>query len=157
RRIRQVYLPCWEEIRMIAPPQEIFSAIRQFNPWWDSGTIRDLPEWRRTAFSELILWLAEPPAPRAVLLSGARQVGKTTLLLQAVQELLARRVSPERILYATFDHPLLKLIGLQGVLKAWHELQPRSEEPEYLLLDEIQYTQGWQTWLKHQVDFEKRA
>jgi predicted AAA+ superfamily ATPase len=142
---------------MIAPPQEIFSAIRQFNPWWDSGTIRDLPDWRRTAFSELILWLAEPPAPRAVLLSGARQVGKTTLLLQAVQELLARGVPPERILYATFDHPLLKLIGLQGVLKAWREIQPRSEEAEYLLLDEIQYTQGWQTWLKHQVDFEKRA
>lgn len=142
---------------MIAPPQEVFSAIRQFNPWWESGAIRDLPSWRRTAFSELILWLAEPPAPRAVLLSGARQVGKTTLLLQAVQELIARGVSPERILYATFDHPLLKLIGLPGVLKVWRELQPRSEEAEYLLLDEIQYTQEWQTWLKHQVDFEKRT
>lgn len=142
---------------MIAPLQEIFSVLRQYNPWWDSATIRDLPDWRRTAFSELILWLADPPAPRAVLLSGARQVGKTTLLLQAVQELLARGVQPERILYATFDHPLLKLIGLEGVLNAWREIQPRAREAEYLLLDEIQYTQGWQTWLKHQVDFEKRV
>jgi hypothetical protein len=142
---------------MIAPPQEIFSVLRQYNPWWESGTVRDLPGWRRTAFHELILWLAEPPAPRAALLSGARQVGKTTLLLQAVQELLARGVAPERILYATFDHPLLKLIGLEGVLNVWREIQPRSEETEYLLLDEIQYTQSWQTWLKHQVDFEKRS
>lgn len=115
--------------------------------------MRDLPDWRRAAFSELILWLGQPPAPRAVLLSGARQVGKTTLLLQGVQELLARGVPPERILYATFDHPLLKLIGLEGVLSVWREIQPRSEEEaEYLLLDEIQYTQGWQTWLRHQVD-----
>lgn len=142
---------------MIAPPQEIFSVLRQYNPWWDSGAVRDLPGWRRTAFSELFLWLEKPPAPRAILLSGARQVGKTTLLLQAVEELLARGVRPERILYATFDHPLLKLIGLEGVLNVWREIQPRSEETEYILLDEIQYTQGWQTWLKHQVDFEKRA
>ncbi|HYU31138.1 MAG TPA: ATP-binding protein [Thermoanaerobaculia bacterium] len=142
---------------MIAPSQEIYSVLRQYNPWWESGAIRDLPGWRRTAFSELLLWLAEPPAPRAILLSGARQVGKTTLLLQAVEELLARGVRPERILYATFDHPLLKLIGLEGVLNVWREIQPRSEETEYILLDEIQYTQSWQTWLKHQVDFEKRA
>jgi len=142
---------------MIAPIQEIFSVLRQYNPWWESGTVRDLPSWRRTAFSELILWLGTPPAPRAILLSGARQIGKTTLLLQAVEELLSRGVRPERILYATFDHPLLKLIGLEGVLNVWREIQPRSEEIEYLLLDEIQYTQGWQTWLKHQVDFEKRA
>lgn len=142
---------------MIAPPHEIFSVLSQYNPWWESGSVRDLPGWRRAAFSELFLWLAAPPAPRAILLSGARQVGKTTLVLQAVEELLARGVKPERILYATFDHPLLKLIGLEGTLNVWREIQPRSEETEYLLLDEIQYTQGWQTWLKHQVDFDKRA
>jgi uncharacterized protein len=142
---------------MIAPRQEIFSVLRQYNPWWDAGSVRDLPDWRRAAFSELVLWLAEPPAPRAVLLSGARQVGKTTLLLQAVQDLLARGTQPERILYATFDHPLLKLIGLEGVLDVWREIRPRSEDTEYLLLDEIQYTQNWQTWLKHQVDFDKRV
>lgn len=43
------------------------------------------------------------------------------------------------------------------MLNVWREIQPRSEDAEYLLLDEIQYTQDWQTWLKHQVDFEKRT
>jgi predicted AAA+ superfamily ATPase len=142
---------------MIAPQQEIFSVLRQYNSWWESAAVRDLPSWHRAAFSELMLWLANPPAPRAVLLSGARQIGKTTLLLQAVQRLLEQGVRPERILYATFDHPLLKLIGLEGVLKTWREIQPRSDEVEFLLLDEIQYTQDWQTWLKHQVDFDKRV
>ena len=90
-----------------------------------------------------------------MLLTGARQVGKTTLLLQAVQSLLDDGIRPENILYATFDHPLLKLIGLDGLLRLWHNLQPPKAGPEFLLLDEIQYTQDWQTWLKHQVDFEK--
>src|SRR5262249_1307127 len=60
------------------------------------------------------------------------------------------------ILYATFDHPLLKLIGLDALVRLWRDFEPAKEGPEYLFLDEIQVTKDWQTWLKHQVDFEKR-
>lgn len=141
---------------MIASQQELLSVLRQYNFWWESGSVRDLPAWRRAAFTELMLWLQQPPAPRSILLSGARQVGKTTLLLQAIQALLDQGVRPERILYVTFDHPLLKLIGLDGLFRLWREIQPVSDETEYLFLDEIQYTQDWQTWIKHQVDFDKR-
>ena len=95
--------------------------VRRWKGAISPPSFRLLPGWRRTAFSGLFLWLEKPPAPRAILLSGARQVGKTTLLLQAVEELLARGVRPERILYATFDHPLHKLIGLEGVLDVWRE------------------------------------
>lgn len=100
--------------------------------------------------------MTEPPAHRALLLTGARQVGKTTLLLQTVQALLDRGVAPSKILYATFDHPLLKLVGLDGLLNLWRELEPEGEGIEYLFLDEVQYTKDWQTWLKHQVDFNKK-
>lgn len=140
---------------MIATPQELLSVLRQYNPWWDERAVPDIPSWRRAAFAELRAWLRNPPAPRAVLLTGARQVGKTTLLLQAVQCLLDDGVPPENILYSTFDHPLLKLIGLDGLLKIRRDLQPPKPGLEFLLLDEIQYTSEWQTWLKHQVDFEK--
>jgi hypothetical protein len=90
-----------------------------------------------------------------MLLSGARQIGKTTLLLQAIDSLLGEGVPPGQILYATFDHPLLKLAGLDGLLELWREVEPARDGPEYLFLDEIQYTKDWQTWLKHQVDFHK--
>ena len=99
--------------------------------------------------------MTDPPTHRALLLTGARQVGKTTLLLQTIQALLAKGVPPAKILYATFDHPLLKLIGLDGLLNLWRELEPEHEGVEYLFLDEIQYTKDWQTWLKLQVDFHK--
>lgn len=141
---------------MITSPQELMAVLRQYNPWWSGIHVADLPVWRRAAFREVDSWLRTPPTHRAILLSGARQVGKTTLLLQAVEGLLASGVPPQNILYATFDHPLLKLAGLDGMLKLWREFEPVAEGPEYLFLDEIQFTRDWQTWLKHQVDFEKR-
>lgn len=141
---------------MITSPQEVIAVLRQYNPWWSKQPVADLPRWRRAAFRELDFWLRTPPAPRAVVLSGARQVGKTTLLLQSVESLVSGGVPPQNILYATFDHPLLKLGGLDGIVRLWREYESAAEGPEYLFLDEIQYTRDWQTWLKHQVDFEKR-
>jgi hypothetical protein len=140
---------------MIASKTELLAVLRQYNPWWRNGQVGDLPKWRRAAFPQVFEWMTQPPAQRALLVSGARQVGKTTLLLQAVEALLRNGVPPGNILYATFDHPLLKLAGLDGLLNLWREIEPARDGLEYLFLDEIQYTKDWQTWLKHQVDFQK--
>ncbi|TSE26723.1 AAA domain protein [Tepidimonas sediminis] len=134
---------------------EIGAVLAQFNPWWHGEPPAELPAWRRAAFRELLGWLRSPPAPRAVLLSGARQVGKTTLLLQAVQALLQDGVPAANILYATFDHPILKLAGVEATLQAWREREPRADGPEILLLDEAQFIRDWGTWIKHQVDFRR--
>lgn len=135
--------------------EEIVAILSQFNPWWRDEAIADLPEWRRAAFGELQAWLTAPPAPRAVLLSGARQIGKTTLMLQAADALLRDGVPSANILYATFDHPILKLAGIDAVLEAWREREPKANGPEYLFLDEAQFIRDWGTWVKHQVDFRK--
>jgi predicted AAA+ superfamily ATPase len=135
---------------------ELTSVLGQFNPWWRGEAIADLPAWRRAAFRELKTWMTRPPAPRAVLLSGARQIGKTTLMLQAADALLREGVPPANILYATFDHPILKLAGIDAVLEAWREREPKAEGLEYLFLDEAQFIRDWGTWAKHQVDFSKQ-
>ena len=141
---------------MIATQQEIYSVLREYNPWWGRATDPWAPSWTRSAFSEVRSWMIAPPSPRALLISGARQVGKTTLLRQVVREIIESGADPGQVLYVTFDHPLLKLTGLEGVVKIWEEMHARKEgRPEYLLLDEIQYTSDWQTWIKHQVDFSK--
>lgn len=135
---------------------ELTSVLGQFNPWWRGEAISDLPTWQRAAFRELKTWMSSPPAPRAVLLSGARQIGKTTLMLQAVDALLREGVPPANILYATFDHPILKLAGIDAVLQAWREREPKADGLEYLFLDEAQFIRDWGTWVKHQVDFSKQ-
>jgi predicted AAA+ superfamily ATPase len=63
--------------------EELIAVLSQFNRLVAEEAIADLPEWRRAAFRELHTWMTHPPAPRAVLLSGARQIGKTTLMLQS--------------------------------------------------------------------------
>jgi hypothetical protein len=141
---------------MIVSKTELLSVLRQYNPWWSGGRSPELPVWRRAAFREIARWVSNPPASRALLLSGARQVGKTTLFLQTIDDLLGRGVPPGNVLYATFDHPLLKLSGPDTLLSLWREFEPAKGGPEYLFLDEIQVVKDWPVWLKHQVDFEKR-
>lgn len=140
---------------MKIPKEELIGILSQFNPWWRGEKIPDLPEWHRGAFQELIQWIENPPTHRAIMLSGPRQVGKTTLLLQAIHRLTCSGIPPANILYATFDHPICKLAGLDAVLEAWRELEPRAEGPEYLFLDEAQFIRDIGTWVKHQVDFFK--
>lgn len=140
---------------MKIPKEELIAVLAQFNPWWRGARIPDVPEWRRGAFQELMQWIEKPPVQRAIMLSGPRQVGKTTLLLQAIQKLLDSGVPPANILYATFDHPIFKLGGLKAVLEAWRELEPKADGQEYLFLDEAQFIKDIGTWVKHQVDFFK--
>lgn len=142
--------------RMRVSKEDIISVLGQFNPWWRGETIADLPDWKRAAWKEMNRWVLTPPAHRAILLSGARQVGKTTLLLQQIQSLLEQGVPSANILYATFDHPLLKLAGIDALLAAWREREPRAEGPEFLFLDEAQFVRDWGTWIKLQVDFNKQ-
>jgi len=140
---------------MAASNSDLLSVLRQYNPWWRDGRTQELPDWRRAVFHEVFSWMSAPPAHRAILLTGARQVGKTTLLLQTIQELLRQGVPPTKILYATLDHPLLRTVALDTLLQLWREVEPSEGGVEYVFLDEIQYALDWQVWLKHQADFQK--
>ena len=140
---------------MVFLKEEIASILYQFNPWWKSESIPDLPSWQRVVFKEMMRWIQDPPVHRALLLSGPRQVGKTTLLLQAIECLLQSGVPKANILYVTFDHPILKSATLESVIEAWRELEPKAEGLEYIFLDEAQVIPNIGTWIKHQVDFCK--
>lgn len=141
---------------MLVSLEELAGVLGQFNPWWRKEPMVELPSWRRAAWNELQLWVSNPPAPRAILVSGLRQIGKTTLLLQSIAQLLKDGVPAANILYATFDHPLLKLAGIDAVLAAWRQREPKAPGPEYLFLDEAQFIRDWAVWIKHQVDFSKK-
>ncbi len=136
--------------------EELSAVLAQFNPWWRGEEISDLPSWKRAAFGELYKCIKNPIGGRATFLSGARQIGKTTLIMQAIDSLLKDGVPASNILYTTFDHPLLKLAGVDAALSAWREREPKKDGPEYIFLDEAQFIRDWGTWVKHQVDFEKQ-
>jgi uncharacterized protein len=51
---------------------------------------------------------------------------------------------------------VLKLAGIDAVLKAWRVREPRIDGSEYIFLDEAQFIRDWGTWVKHQIDFNKQ-
>lgn len=94
--------------------------------------------------------LAEPAPGRIQLLTGPRQVGKTTLLLD-----LARGLGPAAR-YAAADAPEAALPG------AWERLWRGAEElaaahgRAVVLLDEVQYLPDWAARLKGEWDRLRR-
>jgi len=130
---------------------EVLAAIQGFNPWWRQ-TAHNVAKFRRLAFESCRRRLDEPGLRRAILLSGPRRVGKTTVLQQLAAYLLEQGDSPTSVLYLSLDHPLIKIYSLANVLKLYHEHIHPKGKPATLLLDEVQYAKEWDLELKQLVD-----
>lgn len=89
---------------------------------------------------------------RAILLSGPRRVGKTTILLQLADGLIASGHDPKSVFYISLDHPLIKLLSMRRILEFYHETVHPLGKETVLLLDEIQYSKEWETEIKLLVD-----
>jgi hypothetical protein len=100
--------------------KEVLSVLQGFNPWW-SGTKVNAPPFRRLAFHACLEFLLQEKVRRAVLLSGPRRVGKTTILTQLAAALQEQKTDPKSVLYLSLDHPLLKLLKLPKILQIYHE------------------------------------
>ena len=122
----------------------ILKVLTGYNPWWRTGAIdqRMAKTYKRFAFFEAMQWLAQRSLRRNVVLTGARRVGKTTIQYQMIQALLDSGVAPQRIIFISTDHPMLKLSGLDEVLTCYHE-NIHAEQDVYYFFDEIQYAQDW--------------
>lgn len=132
---------------------EIIPVLQGFNPWWSDKPC-SVPEFRRLAFEASRIYLKDTSLRRAILLSGPRRVGKTTILQQIADDLIQGGRDPKSVLYLSLDHPLLKLLTLRDILTLYHESVFAEGQPVVLLLDEIQYSQGWETEIKLLVDHQ---
>ena len=140
------------------------AALRNDNPWWRGEKMFGLPPMRRHVFDQVLSNLKSGLAPVTVL-RGPRQVGKTTLMSQAIDALLTDGVSPNRILRVQFDlFPELSQVAMPILsLAQWHadrilgkSLNQAAHDGEqaYLFLDEVQNLRDWAPELKHLVDLQ---
>jgi predicted AAA+ superfamily ATPase len=83
---------------------ELLAILHEFNPWWSGRPIPDLPTWERKAVQQVRAWARDHTLTRMLLLSGARQTGKTTIFRQSIGHLLKEGIAPTDIFYVTFDH-----------------------------------------------------
>src|ERR1700690_658997 len=101
-------------------PSEVLAVLQGFNPWW-GGTMPAKQPFKRLGFYVCQKYLADATLRRAILLSGPRRVGKTTILTQLADSLAQTKHEPRGILYLSLDHPLLKLVSLTEILQLYHE------------------------------------
>jgi hypothetical protein len=125
--------------------------LDRFNEWWGTRKVREslAPPYRRRPFSQAVRLLGDR---QAVILTGLRRVGKSTILYQTAQEIL-RKTDPSRLLYFSFEE------GGEGVAEVMREYESRVLKRTieragrvYALLDEVQYAPDWVQAVKRYYD-----
>jgi len=142
----------------ITTTESILKVLRGYNPWWVSRAVNPefCPTYKRLSYYEIMKRLSETSIRRAIILFGARRVGKTTILYQIIQSLLQQGVEPQQILFVSLDHPMLKLAGMNEILTCFHE-NVYAEQDVYYFFDEVQYAADWSQWLKTIYDTQPKT
>lgn len=133
--------------------ENILKILNAYNPWWKTGTINPsfAKKYRRFAYFEAMKRLEDSEIRRTVVLTGTRRVGKTTIQYQMIDTLLKNGVPPQKIVFVSLDHPMLKLGGFNDILECYSE-NICPDDDVYYFFDEVQYAQDWDKWLKTLYD-----
>jgi len=141
----------WGDPSASPPSSALEAAILDQSPWLSSGEVPAAyaPPHERTLAR--VLWsrvLYEKPH-RFQLILGPRRVGKTVCMYQTVRRLLAQGVARERVRWLSIDHPMLRTLRLDEIVRiAVQQAQATHEKPAFLFLDELAIAEQWDAWLK---------
>jgi hypothetical protein len=140
---------------------EIENRLREDNPWWRAGQgvdalIAGYP--RRSYVPGFVSLIADSTVQRAVVLLGPRRVGKTVMVLHAIDALLRRPdVQGQDILYLSLETPIYTHLSLDSLLRRFRDLHPAPDNRRlFVFFDEIQYLKDWEVHLKSLVDSNRQ-
>lgn len=129
--------------------------IIEQNPHWKSELY---PQgFRRERFNKLLDFL---PLPHVVAVSGARRVGKSTMLKQLINYLiLEQKVSPQNIFFMNLENPFLAQYASDvQFLQTLFEDYVSMTKPQgliYCFLDEVQFFNNWPVFVKSLYEQKK--
>lgn len=119
------------------------------NPWWQTGNVpqglkgRDRPKYR--------LLLKSASLKEVIIITGVRRSGKSTLMYQMIDNLLADGVEPNQILLINLEDPRLTGDSLDDMYETYRSsINPTKKA--YILLDEIHKRDGWESWIRRHYD-----
>ena len=139
-----------------------YDILHAYNLWWqdDAQAFSGLPKFRRDVFDSLYADVRQ--LPQMVSVTGPRRVGKSTLLQQCIQQLIAESADPHaqacRIVYFSMQDPATEIPGFDKD-KFFNGLVATAAEASkagatYLFLDEIQFFPRWELYLKKFYDLK---
>ena len=134
----------------------LLERILKQNPWWGEKEVEGIKGYKeRFLFKEISGYLKEP---QIIAVVGLRRTGKTVILLQIIQKLLKRKITPKRILYFSFDEILGKDPQIIEKVLDVYENEIRREELKnvFIFFDEVNYLKNWQVILKRYFDLKRK-
>jgi hypothetical protein len=132
----------------------IEELVSELNPWWVDPRARVGRPFtaRRDLQPKLVEHLLQLSDRRALAIAGPRQVGKTVMLRQTIDDLLDRDWPPANITYFDFSDARVTEEMLPNVITEVVPSGVAAELPKVLLFDEISRAEKWDLWLKNVVD-----
>ncbi|MGB9613403.1 MAG: AAA family ATPase, partial [Candidatus Margulisiibacteriota bacterium] len=133
--------------------EKLRESLNFYNPWWRTGRVPDELKlvYQRPILRKLISYLN---LDRIVVLKGPRRTGKSTLLYQIIDSLILNGVSPQSILYLSFDD-IDARAELSLIIKAYEEILSKNiaeTKETYCLLDEVHFLDNWSFQIKKYFD-----
>jgi hypothetical protein len=140
---------------------ELIKEMARSNPWWQTGKVnleRNLIE--RDIYKETHNNLKKQDI---CVITGLRQVGKTTLMMQLIDNLINGGVATKRIFYFSFDDPYMykeKRI-INYLIDTYLETQLEESLTDlnkeiYIFFDETQHIKNWSSQIKTFYDKTKK-
>ncbi len=119
------------------------ALLHASNPWWraatpDPGANVRAHRWQ----ARLLAWVTAADAPAVLVLEGARQTGKSTLLAGLAMDLVAQGIPAGRVCRWCLDDTPLRWSDPASLLDAWQALQPGRADADYLLIDDVHLWSG---------------
>lgn len=130
---------------------EVLRALQGFNPWWTDRKV-SVPEFRRAAYDVCKAHITGRNLRTVLLLSGMRGGGKTTILLQTAQDLVAAGADPRSVLYLPVEHPIFSTLPLVEILRIYRTTIHAAPRPAVILVDEIHHATNWDAQVKELLD-----
>jgi predicted AAA+ superfamily ATPase len=148
-------------------PKPLVRDLFTMNPWWSGDSSKILPPYKRHIYKTLYDKMTRGHQS-IIALRGPRQVGKTTLQEQMIDDLLhgKRLVGAAQILRIQFDDikslnlvtdPIITIINWfeENILKDTFNNLSRQKKPVYIFLDETQDVPNWNVQIKHIIDHKE--
>jgi len=122
-------------------------ALVLLNEWWKSGEVSEnlAKVYKRRVFNEA--WRLLNKHRQALLITGLRRVGKSTLLYQLISSLIDNGVKADNIIYFSFDIASAQIVKILDAYTSLTGIDWKKERI-YIFFDEVQKLKAWSSQIK---------
>ena len=128
---------------------DIEPELYKQNPWWE-GKFEEKSITRDIYLNEIFKNIK---SQEIIFLTGLRRIGKTTILMQTIKQLLTNKIRPEDILFIRMDSFNLLDKSIHQLIEEYRMIHKKSASDFfYLFLDEVTSRDNFEQELKSLYD-----